>query len=526
MRRTIVLLILDGWGIGRKDYTNPIHEANPKNINFIKTHYWAGSLQASGIAIGLPWGEEGNSEVGHLTLGAGKVLYQHFPRISLAIKSGDFFKNPAFLSALDHVKKNNSALNLIGLLTDGNVHASFEHLAALIELAAKNIIRKVNLHLISDGRDSLPDSLLNLIERLKKVISDFGVGEIATISGRFYAMDRDEHWDRIQKAYKVMIGEGVLIQNFEEKIKSEYQKGLTDEFIEPIIIGPKVNAISENDAIVFFNFREDRMKEITKVFISPAFDKFPIKPLKNLYVATMTSYSDKFQIPIAFPPQFVEVPLGRVLAENHKIQLRVAETEKYAHVTYFFNGLKEKTFENEYRILFPSKNVARHDEYPEMMAREISTRLIESINEGGFDFVLANFANPDMIAHTGNYDATVRAINVVDEEVGKILKAVLTQNAILIITADHGNAEQMVSPLIGVPETKHNISPVPIYLVAKEFEKLNPPAGGEKFADECEKRVIGILSDVAPTILDLMGIAKPKEMTGQSLIEILRQNNI
>lgn len=522
MRRTIALLILDGWGVGRKDFTNPIHEVKPKNINYIKTHYWAGSLQAAGIAVGLPWGEEGNSEVGHLTLGAGKVLYQHFPRISLAIKSGEFFKHPVFLNLFDHVKKNNSSLNLIGLLTEGNVHASFEHLAALIKLAAQNNVSKVNLHLISDGRDSPPNSLLGLIERLKKVIDEFKVGRLATISGRFYAMDRDEHWDRIQKAYKAMIGEGTPIQNLEETIKKEYQKGLNDEFIEPIIIGPEINAISDNDAIFFFNFREDRMKEIVEIFISPTFDKFPIKSFKNLQVATMTSYSDKFQVPVAFPPQFVEEPLGKVLAENQKIQLRVAETEKYAHVTYFFNGLRERPFDNEYRILFPSKNVARHDEYPEMMAREISTRVIESINEGSFDFILANFANPDMIAHTGNYDAALRAISVVDEEIGKILKAVLDKNAILIITSDHGNVEQMLSPLSGILETKHDINPVPIYLIGKEFEKLKD----EKFAEECEKKVIGLLSDVAPTILDLMGLTKPKEMTGQSLINILRQNNI
>jgi len=521
MKRTIILLILDGWGIGRKDYTNPIHQSKLPNISYIKTHYWVGSLQASGIAIGLPWGEEGNSEVGHLTLGAGKVLYQHFPRITLAIKSGEFFKNSALLGAIEHVKKNNSALNLIGLLTDGAVHAAFDHLAALIELAAKNNIRKVNLHLISDGRDSPPTSLLSLLERLKRVTEQFGVGKLASISGRFYAMDRDEHWERIKKAYKAMVGEGTPLSNLEEKIKEEYQKDLNDEFIEPVIIGPEINPISENDAVILFNFREDRMKEITEVLTNPVFDKFPTKQFKNLYVVTMTNYGDKFKVPVAFPPQIVEVPLGKVLSDGGRNQLRVAETEKYAHVTYFFNGLIEKPFENEYRILFPSKNVARHDEFPEMLAREISARVIESIEEGGYDFILANFANPDMIAHTGNYDAALRALEVVDEEVGRILKAVTAKDDVLIITSDHGNVEQMLSPLTALSETKHDPNPVPIYLIAKEFERVKD----EKSAEDVERRVIGLLSDVAPTVLELMGIPRPKEMSGQSLINILRQNN-
>lgn len=509
MKRPVVLVILDGWGIGRRDESNPIFVNKPSNIDYIKNNFPAGALQASGIAVGLPWGEEGNSEVGHLNLGAGKIIYQNYPRITLSIQDGSFFKNSALKNAFEHVKKNNSRINFIGLLSQGNVHSSFEHLEALLKFAKQeNLFDKVNLHLITDGRDSSPQSAMELLNRLPK-------DRLASVSGRYYAMDRDRHFDRTEKYYRVLVGEGqsIAIDEIENHIKKVYQKNLNDEYVEPVLIGEN-RGIKDDDATVFFNFREDRMRQIVEPFINNEFNKFPIKKFSNFYATTMISYADEFKAPVIFQKEKIENPLGRVLADNQKIQFRVAETEKYAHITYFFNGQKEEPFPNEYRILIPSQKVFRHDERPEMRAAEITNRIIGAVEDKGFDFILANYANPDMVAHTGNYQAAVRAIEVIDEEIVKLKEAVLKQNAILIITSDHGNVERMFNPLTGAPETKHDPSPVPIYLVAKEYERKRSEADVKK----SENGTIGVLADVAPTILELMGVSKPREMTGKSLL--------
>ncbi|MFH1759355.1 MAG: 2,3-bisphosphoglycerate-independent phosphoglycerate mutase [Patescibacteria group bacterium] len=530
-KQTITLLILDGWGIGANNPTNPIHIAQPKNIQQIKNHYLGGNLQASGIAVGLPWNEEGNSEVGHLTIGAGKTIYQNYPRITLAIQSGEFAKNKIFLDAFEHAKKNNSSLHLIGLLSEGNVHASLTHLTALIDLAKKHQVAQIKLDLISDGRDSPPQSVLQLLEKLKSsgVILSASEGPskdssvppqndssitIASLSGRYFAMDRDRHWDRAQEYYNTLLGKKESDGNITKHIKTQYEHGLNDQYLEPISIDPKNNAIKNNDAVIFFNFREDRMRQLTAIFLNPDFKEFATAPIKNLHIATMVQYSDQFKTNVAFPPEKIALPLGKVLADNNKLQLRVAETEKYAHVTYFFNGLKDKPAKNEYRILIPSKNIVRHEEHPEMMAAEITDRVIQAIEEGEMDFILANLANPDMIAHTGDFNATVTAIKVVDEQVGKILQATIARDAVLIITSDHGNAERMLDPLTGHIETKHDTSPVPFYLVGKRFER--------KSGTEWHPAMpVGVLSDIAPTILDLMKIPKPAEMTGESLLKRL-----
>ena len=464
------------------------------------------------MGVGLPWNEEGNSEIGHLTIGAGKVIYQHFPRISAAIRKGDFFKNEILLKAVEHAKKNNSSVNLIGLLTEGNVHASLGHLLALIKLAKENSAPKINLHLFIDGKDSAPKSLFNILMKL---------GESpATISGRYYALDRDKHWDRTEKAYNVLTGNGPTVDDLESYVKKYYDRGLSDEFIEPVIVqkDPE-NFIKDNSAIIFFDFREDSIRQIAESFISPEFDKFPIKKLDNLYIATLTHYSDRFSVPVAFPPETVENPLGKVLADNKKNQLRIAETEKYAHITYFFNGFKDQPMAGEFRVLIPSKNVPRHDEYPEMMASELTGRVLQAIEERGFDFILVNYANPDAIAHTGNFEAALKAIETIDSQIEKLMKAILEQNGAMIITSDHGNAENMVNPKTWLPETKHDSSPVPIYLIGKEF-RTRPKTDAE--IDSLEKNTVGILSDVAPTILELLGIKKNPEMTGQSLLKRLR----
>lgn len=518
MKRQVVLLILDGWGIGNRDNSNPIHIANPENIDYIKTHFLTGALQASGIAVGLPWGEEGNSEVGHLTIGAGRVIYQHFPRITLSIRDGSFFKNSAFLNACAHANKNNSALNLVGLLTEGNVHASLEHVFALMDLAKNNGVARLNLHFFTDGKDSPPQSALNLLAKVEEKIKSIGLGKIASLSGRYYALNRDEHWDRTKKTYETLIGRGKILDNIEIAIKNHYQKKLSDEYLEPFLIGPEINPLKDNDAVIFFDFREDSIRQIAESFIVSDFSKFTRADLKNLYIATMTQYSDRFKAPVAYLPEKVENPLGKILADDGKTQLRIAETEKYAHVSYFFNGLKDAPFPNEYRALIPSKNVPRHDEYPEMMAAEITERVIQAVEEKSFDFILANFANPDIIAHTGNYDAAIKTIAFVDEQIGKILKICLEQDAILMITADHGNVERMINPFTGITETKHDLSTVPIYVAAREFQRIKSP----NLTDITEKETVGILSDVAPTILELMGLPKHPEMTGQSLLKSLR----
>ncbi len=510
-KQTVTLIILDGWGIGSKDKSNPIHVADLKNINLIRANFPSGALQASGIAVGLPWGEEGNSEVGHLNIGAGKIIYQNYPRITLAVRDGSFSQNPVLKKVAEHVKNNKSSVNFFGLLTEANVHSSLEHLEALIKFAEQEKIN-FNLHLVTDGRDSPPQSAINLLSKLP--------GEkIASIAGRYYAMDRDKHWERTQEEYRVLTGDGPIIDanDIENHIKNTYERNLNDEYVTPTLIGPN-RGVKDGDALIFFNFREDRMRQIVESFVNESFNKFPVKKFSNLFTATMISYDDRFSAPVIFPSDKIENPLGKVLAENNKTQFRIAETEKYAHITYFFNGQEERPFQNEYRTLVPSKKVLHHDEFPEMMAAEITNRAVEAIEERIYDFILINYANPDMIAHTGNYQATLQAVKIVDEQLGKILKASLEHNAVLIITSDHGNAERMFDPSTGMPETKHDVNLVPIYLIGKEFEKQK----SDEETRRSEKETIGVLADIAPTILEIMKIKKPKEMTGQSLLKFLR----
>jgi len=510
-KHTVVLVILDGWGIGRNDSTNPIHVARPQAVNHIKSHYQCGALQASGIAVGLPWGEEGNSEAGHLTIGAGKKIYQHLPRVTLSIKDGSFTKNKVFLNAINHAIKKKSAVNLIGLVSEGNVHSSLKHLDALIDLVkSTNSSVPIKLHVISDGRDSSPQSFLKLLPRITSSSSLRGAAgtvAISSLSGRYFAMDRDKHWDRTQEAYKAIIGKGEKIDDLVDYIKSQYKRGLSDEHLPPVSVGSDSDSLANNDSVIFFNFREDRMRQLTTTFIQK-------KDFKNIHYAAMTKYSDKSPIPAAFPTEIVDNPLGKVLAKNNKLQLRVAETEKYAHVTYFFNGLATKPMKNEYRILIPSRNVARHDQYPEMMAMEIADRVIQAMEEREMDFILVNFANPDMIAHTGNFDAAVSAIKTVDEQIEKIVQTALATDATLIVTSDHGNVERMMDPITGAVETKHDANPVPFYLIGKKFESHKNSATVLR----SEREPVGVLSDIAPTILKLMKVVKPKEMTGESLI--------
>lgn len=515
MAQRIILTILDGWGIGAKNETNPVYTQGTPNLDYVRENFLSGALQASGISVGLPWNEEGNSEVGHLTIGAGKVLYQHYPRITLAIRDGSFAKNKAFLDAFTHTKEHKSALNLVGLLTEGNIHASFEHVVALIMLAKENQVPKINLQLFSDGKDSGPKAFIPLLEKLKAQTN--GGWTLGSVAGRFYGLDRDHHWERTQLAYAAVTGKGPSGKTAQQVVDEAYGRSLTDQHVEPHTIDPEA-CIKDGDAVIFFDFREDGIRQIAQSFIVQPFTEFTVEPLPNLSVTTMTRYHDSFTAPIAFPEENITDPLGKVLADNGKTQLRIAETEKYAHVTYFFNGYREQPFPNEFRVLVPSEKVISYDQRPKMQAAEITSRAVQAIEEKSFDFILINLANGDMVAHTGNYEAAKIAVQTVDLAIGELVRAALANDAILAITADHGNVEVMVNPQTGEPTTTHDPSPVPFYLVGNNFVRQK----SKEEADEIAKETVGILADVAPTILEIMQIPKPKEMTGQSVLGMLQ----
>lgn len=509
MKQTVALIVLDGFGLGKDDESNPIYVAKPKNFAWLAENYPITSLQASGISVGLPWGEVGNSEVGHLTLGAGKVIYQYYPLITLAVKDESFFQNRALRDAFAHAKKNNSAVNLVGLLTKANVHASLEHVQALLKMAGKEGVQNVNLHLFADGKDSPPKTTEKFLAELPKE-------KLATFIGRYYALDRKGNWQLTAKAYDCLVGKsGVAAKDPSESLKGLYAKGLIEEFLPPLRIDPE-KKIKDGDAVIFFHFREDSIRQLAEAFLVRGFDKFPVENFQNLYITTFTHYEDKFDVPVAFPAQNVEEPLGKVLEDAGKTQLRIAETYKYAHVTYFFNGHREPPFKNEYRVLIPSLNLTHPDEQPELMAPAITDRLVEAIEGQAFDFILANYANPDTIGHSGNYDAAMKTIGVLDEQLGRLLQVCQKPGITVLITSDHGNLEEMINPMTAEIETQHDASPVPLYLIGQEFK-------GKKFVnwENIRAETGGILSDVAPTILEIMGIPQPKEMDGHSLLREL-----
>jgi len=505
----MILIILDGWGIGRNDESNPIYTVNPPVFKFLQDNYPTTSLQASGINVGLPWGEVGNSEVGHLTLGAGKILYQYFPKITMAIQDGSFFENKSFKDAFAHVKENNSTIHFAGLLSHGNVHASLEHIDALLKMAEKEGVTNVQLHLFADGKDVPPRSIESF---LKKIPRD----KIATLIGRYYAMDRNGSWRLTQVAYELMTGNlGTLVEDPIPTIKSTFDKGLTEEYLPALKLRQDAG-IKDNDSLIFFNYREDSIRQLAESFILPDFDGFPVKKIQNLYIATMTHYEDSLDIPVAFPPDTVSDTLGKVLSDTGRNQLRLAETYKYAHVTYFFNGLREPPYKGEYRALIPSISTPNPDTHPEMMASGITDRLIEAIQDNSFDFILVNYANGDTMGHTSNYQAAEAAVKTINDQLDRVLKFSEKTKPIIIITADHGNIEEMINPITALPESQHDPSPVPLYLIAPEYK-------GRKFTnqDNIALETLGSLADVAPTILELMKIPQPPEMTGRSLMDSL-----
>ena len=520
----ICLVILDGWGIGQKNFTNPIYVARLKFLEEIKRFYPITSLQASGAAVGLPFNKAGNSEVGHLTIGTGQIYYQHAVRISQSIQNKSFFQNPVLLKVYNFVKNNRSALHLIGLLSDNVVHSSYDHLIALIDLAKYFNLNKVYLHLLTDGRDSSPTKAKELIEKLKYDLKLRGRGEIASLCGRFYGMDRDKNYKRIEKCYNLLVfGKGNISDDPIKYLEESYRQNITDEFILPCLIkkpeDQNLKILQENDGVIFFNFREERMRELLEPFFQENFPYFQTKKFQNLKIITFTQYRKDFPFEVAFPPYELSMCLSKILSEKGKRQIHIAETEKFAHVSYFFNGLKEKPYPGEYWVAIPSIKATSIDQYPALRSREITQRALQAIEENIYDFILINYANGDLIGHTGNFEAGIKCAKILDEEVFYLVKNGLKENFTFIITSDHGNLEQMKNPYTGEVDTEHNNNLVPFYLIDERLKSVKPKEESE--INYLEKVAGGMLSDIAPTILDIFGLNIPKQMTGQSLLPIL-----
>lgn len=502
MKNKVLLAIMDGWGISESFDHNAIEEANPLNFHKIIKKYPNITIFADGEHVGLPEGQMGNSEVGHLNMGAGRIVYQELTRINKSIKDGDFFENEAFLNAVEHVKKNNSALHCYGLVSEGGVHSSMGHIFGLIDFAKRNNLTKVYFHAFLDGRDTPPQSAVKYVTELEEKLAEAGLPPVASVSGRYYAMDRDNRWDRVEKAYNgLVLGEGETSDNAVSAIETSYANDTNDEFVLPTVI-KGTERISDNDAVIFFNFRPDRARELTRALALQDFNGFERKKvLKNLFYVCMTQYDETFGLPIAFPPYKLTNILGEVLDKEGVLQFRTAETEKYAHVTFFFNGGEEKPFASETRVLVKSPSVATYDLQPEMSAFEVKEKVLEALDSDKYGFILVNFANPDMVGHTGVEEAAIKAIKAVDECVGEIVNKVVEKGYVMLLTADHGNAECMKAD--GKPFTAHTNNKVPLVLIN---------------ADDKTLKNDGALSDVAPTVLELMGIEQPKEMTGTSLL--------
>ncbi|MDH4223126.1 MAG: 2,3-bisphosphoglycerate-independent phosphoglycerate mutase [candidate division Zixibacteria bacterium] len=505
----ILLLVMDGYGINHKEEGNAIALARKPHLDRLFADYPHTVLGASGLDVGLPEGQMGNSEVGHLNFGAGRIVYQEITRIDKAIKDGSFFQNQVLLEAMNKVRENNSALHLMGLVSDGGVHSSLNHLYALLSLAKDNGISKVYVHAFMDGRDTSPTAGKEFIKGLLEKFREYRIGKLSTIVGRYYAMDRDKRWERVEKAYRAMIyGEGKLSSEPVKAVEESYREEVTDEFIKPIVVtedgDPLSGRIKEKDVGLFFNFRADRARELSYVLTDKEFRGFDKGNNLAIHLVTLTQYDEKLKTSVAFPPVRLKNILPEVLSKKGLKQLRIAETEKYAHVTFFFNGGEEKPFEGEDRILIHSPKVPTYDLKPEMSAYEVTDSAVQEILSRKYDFILLNYANPDMVGHTGILEAAIKAIETVDACVGRVVDAVQKTGGLAMVTSDHGNAEMMVDYESGESFTAHTTDLVPFVLVKDGFKgKL---------------REKGILADVAPTIISLMGIPKPAEMDGENLI--------
>jgi len=521
--RPAVLIVMDGYGIAPAGAGNAISEAKTPIIDGLIKRYPVVNLRASGETVGLAWGEMGNSEVGHLTIGAGRVYYQSLPRIDRTIQNGEFFKNEALTNAMEHVKNTKGTLHVMGIMSSGNVHGSNQHCYAILEMAKKQKCKRVAVHAFLDGRDTLYNAGLDFITELEQKMGEIGVGELATMTGRYYAMDRDNRWDRTQKAYDAIAnGQSEnIIKDADKTLKESYAKEVYDEEFPPTVIkkhGKPVATISKGDAVVFFNFRPDRARQLTKAFVLPGFDKFERELIEDLSFVTMMEYEAGLPVERAYPPVYVKNSLAEVLSANKIVQLHIAETEKYAHATFFINGAIEDPFPNEDRIIVPSPSVANYEEAPEMSARKITEHVVKSIATDNYGAMIINFANADMLAHTGNLQATIKAVETVDECVGTIVAETLKKDGIVFITADHGNAEEVTNLQTGDTDKEHSTNPVPFFIVSNELAGQSGVAGDVPNGDLSLMPPVGMLADVAPTILKALGIAQPEEMTGTPLI--------
>ena len=518
-----VLAILDGWGIAPDDPGNAIVQANTPNIKRFVREYPAMTLYASSNEVGLSFGEVGNSEVGHLNIGAGRVYYQTLPRIDKSIADESFFQNPAFLQAATHVKAHQSSLHLIGLLSPGNVHASEEHCYALLRFAKQQKIKQVYVHVILDGRDTVYNSGIDFVKRLQEKMHEYKIGQIATLSGRYYAMDRDNRWDRIEKSYRAM-AEGKSEFMFDDPIaavQSFYDKQVYDEECIPTVIthrGAPVAKVGDGDAAIFFNFRPDRTRELTEAFVLPSFAKFERTAVRDLSFITMTEYEKEIPVTVAFEPVVIHHSLAEVISNHDLKQFHVGETEKYAHVTFFLNGTIEDAFPGEERMIIPSPQVSSYDQAPEMSAAEITKEVVKAIDAGTYDVIILNFANADMVGHTGNLPATIRACETIDKCLGSIADHVLVKDGVLVITADHGNAEGELNLQTKEKDKEHSTNPVPLLIIGNQYKGQAGPSGDPPEGDLSLMHPVGILADVAPTILKILDLPIPEEMTGRSLI--------
>ena len=508
-RKPVVLMILDGYGLNERHDGNAVYEAQTPVMDRLMKEYPFVKGNASGLSVGLPDGQMGNSEVGHLNMGAGRIVYQELTRITKSIEDGDFFENPEFLAAVENCKNHDSALHLYGLVSDGGVHSHNTHIYGLLELAKRNGLTKVFVHCFLDGRDTPPSSGKEFVAELEEKMKELGVGRVASVMGRYYAMDRDNRWDRVKLAYDALTkGEGNRGESATDLIQESYDNGKTDEFVLPAVVtenGAPVGLIREHDSVIFFNFRPDRAREITRAFCDDSFSGFEREKRMELTYVCFTDYDET--IPnklVAFKKETISNTFGEFLAAHGKKQARIAETEKYAHVTFFFNGGVEEPNPGEDRILVKSPKVPTYDMQPEMSAPQVCEKLVEAIHSGKYDVIIVNFANPDMVGHTGVEAAAVKAIEAVDACVGKTVEAILEENGVLFICADHGNAEQLIDYATGEPFTAHTTNPVPFILVN----------AGEGYG----LREGGCLADIAPTLIELMGMEQPKEMTGRSLL--------
>ena len=506
-KKTTMLMILDGFGINEKEEGNAVKLANIPQLRSILQENPNTIVHTSGRDVGLPDGQMGNSEVGHTNIGAGRIIYQDLQKINKAIEDGDFFSVPEFVKAIENCKEHNSKLHIMGLVSDGGVHSHNRHLYALLEMCKRKGFEDVFVHAFLDGRDTPPASSDKYITELEDKMKEKEIGKIATLSGRFYAMDRDKRWNRTEQAYRAMVyGEGNKNISPINAIEESYQREVFDEFVEPTVIvdsnGNPIAKIEENDSVIFFNFRPDRARQITRALVDPSFDGFN-REYKKLYFVCMTPYDETMpNVEIAYKKEVINNTFGEYISNLGKTQLRIAETEKYAHVTFFFNGGEEKQYPGEDRILVPSPKVETYDLQPEMSCYEVCDKVVEAIESQKYDAIILNFANPDMVGHTGNLEAVCKALEAVEKCVVRIVKAIKQINGNLLIVADHGNCEQMIDYETGEPHTAHTTNPVPLALISPMNKKLKE----------------GRLADLAPTLLELMGLEKPQEMTGESLL--------